>query len=102
RIEAIEKYCSRYLRKDDTFRSNCFIKMLLQIPISGFHKAGVIRRSEKYLTRLNSMPIDVANQASEIEIIPYEELWLFAQESLENEFFKVPAASKKRLERSFR
>lgn len=102
RIEAIEKYCSRYLRKDDTFRSNCFIKMLLQIPISGFHKAGVIRRAEKYLQRLHSMPIDVANQSSEIEIIPYEELWQFALESLENEFYKVPSASRKRLERSFR
>ncbi|MEM9886502.1 MAG: hypothetical protein AAF849_11475 [Bacteroidota bacterium] len=88
RIEAIEKYCSRYLRKDDTFRSNCFIKMLLQIPISGFHRAAVVRRSEKYLKRLNSKSIDIANQASEIEIIPYEELWSFALDSLHNEFHK--------------
>jgi hypothetical protein len=86
RIEAIEKYCSRYLRDDDTFRSNCFIKMLLQIPISGFHKAGVARRSDKYYNRLKSKTIDIANQASEIEIIPYEDLWEFALDSLSNKF----------------
>ena len=30
RMEAIEKYCSRYLKMNDTFRSNCFIKLLLK------------------------------------------------------------------------
>lgn len=91
RIEAIEKYCSRYLRKDDTFRSNCFIKMLLQIPISGFHKTAVIRKSEKHRKQLETVSIDVANQASEIEILPYEDLWNFALECLDNEFHKVKA-----------
>lgn len=86
RIEAVEKYCSRYLRDDDTFRSNCFIKMLLQIPISGFHRAGVVRRAEKYAKRLSSKSIDIANQASEIEIMPYEDLWQFALASLNNQF----------------
>ncbi|MEM0994291.1 MAG: hypothetical protein AAF847_13030 [Bacteroidota bacterium] len=89
RIEAIEKYCSRYLRNDDTFRSNCFIKMLLQIPISGFHKAAVVRKSEKYLEKLKSKSIDIANQASEIEIIPYEDLWELALESLNHQFHRT-------------
>ncbi|MEZ5044937.1 MAG: hypothetical protein R2828_33875 [Saprospiraceae bacterium] len=87
RIEAIEKYCSRYLTKDDTFRSNCFIKMLLQIPHCGFHKAGVERKTSKYLNRLQTMPLDVAKQSHEIEIIPYEELWELVIDSLENKFF---------------
>lgn len=93
RIEAIDKYCSRYLRKDGTFRSNCFIKMLLQIPISGFHKAGVIRRSKEYLKRLKNMPLEVAGQAHEIEIIPYELLWELALESMENKFYRTQAIS---------
>lgn len=88
RIEAIEKYCSRYLRKDDTFRSNCFIKMLLEIPKSSFHKVAVVRKAQKFLEQLQSVPIDVANQAAEIEIIPYEKLWEFALASLGNEFYK--------------
>lgn len=84
RVEAIEKYCSRYLRRDDTFRSNCFIKMLLVIPAQGFHRAAVIRHAEKYRQMLLSMPIEVAGQSHEVEIIPYEDLWEMALESLEN------------------
>ncbi len=102
RIEAVEKYCSRYLRKDDTFRSNCFIKMLLQVPISGFHKAAVIRKAEKYKKQLTSVSIDIANQASEIEIIPYEDLWEFTLESLDNQIHKTQStipASKARSRR---
>ncbi len=75
RVEAIEKYCSRYLRHNDTFRSNCFIKMLLQIPAGSFHKEAVVRKAGKYLEMLSSMPVEIANQSHEIEIIPYEVLW---------------------------
>lgn len=88
RIETIEKYCARYLTKNDTFRSNCFIKLLLQIPISGFHQAGVVRRAEKYLQKLKTMPLDIANQAHEIEIIPYEILWQLALDTLDNKFVR--------------
>lgn len=88
RIEAIEKYCSRYLTKDDTFRSNCFIKMLLQIPACSFHKAAVERKTAKFLNRLKGMPLDVAKQSHEIEIIPYEELWELVIDSLENKFYR--------------
>ncbi len=76
RLEAIEKYCSRYLCKDKSmYRSNCFIKMLLQIPKAGFQKTAVIKKASSYLQKLNEHPIALANQAYEIEIIPYEDLW---------------------------
>ncbi len=75
RIEAIEKYTSRYLKKDTNFRSNCFIKMLLEIPKEGFHRVAVERKAKKYRQRIEEMPIEVANQSHSIEIIPYEELW---------------------------
>ena len=88
RIEAIEKYCTRYLRKNDTFRSNCFIKMLLLIPASGFHRAGLALKAEKYLEKLQSFSLDVANQPHEIEILPYEDLWALVLDSMENKFYK--------------
>lgn len=88
RIEAIEKYCSRYLKKGDNFRSNCFIKMLLQIPISGFHKAGTERRAKKYFDQLKEVSLEIANQANEVEIIPYEDMWEIVIESLEAKFVK--------------
>jgi len=92
RIEAIEKYSSRYLHQEDTFRSNCFIKMLLTIPISSFHKAAVLRKAAPYLKKLESAPFEVSNQSIEVEIIPFEKLWLFALESLENKFYKKRGA----------
>lgn len=83
RFEAIKKYCSRYVSKENNLRSNCFINMLLQIPNSSFHKSGVIRKAQKYYDVLLATPLDVAGQAEEIEIIPYEDLWEFILESLE-------------------
>jgi hypothetical protein len=89
RIEAIEKYCSRYLQKDDTFRSNCMIKMLLQIPIASFHKAGAERRAAKYLDLLRTNPFSQSNQPHEVELIPYEDLWSMALELLDNKIVRV-------------
>jgi len=88
RIEAIEKYCFRYLQKNSTFRSNCFLKMLLQIPISGFHRNGTVRRADKYIKRLKTVPLEIANQTHEVEIIPYENLWELALNSLDNKFHR--------------
>lgn len=75
RIEAIARYSTRYLVKDDTFRSNCFIKMLMVLPQTGFHRVATMRNTEKYLKLLKEKPLDFVNQAHEVEIIPYEDLW---------------------------
>ncbi|MFN4080870.1 MAG: hypothetical protein ACK4NS_08205 [Saprospiraceae bacterium] len=84
KIEAIEKYASRYLKSDDdTYRSNCFIKMLLQIPSSHFHQTAVIRNTEKYFKMLTSVSLSFANQSHDIEIIPYEDLWEIVVSQLE-------------------
>ncbi len=84
RIEPLRMYSSRHLRKDDTFRGNCFIKMLMQLPAGRFHKEAVKRKAAPYLKKLQSVPLDVAKQTAELEIIPYEELWEYVMESLDN------------------
>lgn len=87
RVEALNQYCYRYLRKNDTFRSNCFIKMLLTLSRANFHRQGVIRKTEKYLLKLKETPYNLPhNQTSGIEIIPYEVLWKYVLASLENKF----------------
>jgi hypothetical protein len=88
RIDGIDKYCSRYLKENDTFRSNCFIKMLLQIPIANFHREATARKAERYLKALQSQEIGAASQAHEIEIVPYEALWEMAIESLQYKIIK--------------
>ena len=89
RFEAIEKYCSRYILKNESFRSNVFIKMLLQIPNSDFHKAGVEKKTKNYFNQLKSKPLEVASQVYELEIIPYEDLWEFVLESLDTQIHRT-------------
>ena len=89
RIDSVNKYRVRYLYRDKALRrSNYFVKMLIQIPLCGFHKAAVLRKSEKYHKQLKAIPLEVANQTYGIEIIPYEDLWDFVLESLEPRFYK--------------
>jgi len=82
RIEGIEKYCTRYLKDKTTYRSNNFIKMMLQIPIAVFQREEVERKAGKYFQNLQKTPLEVANQTHEVEIIPYEALWSLTLETL--------------------
>lgn len=75
RMEALRQYSYRYLSKGDTFRSNCFIKMILQLPQADFHPDRSHRYAEKYYDKLIDHPLEMAEQPSEIELIPYEDLW---------------------------
>lgn len=89
RIEAIEKYCSRYLRvKSESFRLNCFLKMVLVIPKVGFHQAGVKRCAEKYVSRLSEQSIADTRQQIITEILPYEDLWEMMFDQLKNKNYK--------------
>ncbi len=86
KMEAIEKYCTRYLRQDDTFRSNCIIKMLLQVPTARLHPSAVMRKVKQYLDKLQNTPLNVTSQTHDIEIIPYEDLWDFVIASLGSDY----------------
>ncbi len=89
RVEAIQQYSYRYLHQDNTYRSNCFIKMLLLIPKANFHKVAVIRKTKPYLQKLHKVPLEVDKQSYEVEIIPYEDLWEFVLHSLDKDFEPV-------------
>jgi hypothetical protein len=88
RIENIEKYCSRYLKDNDTYRSNCFIRMILTIPQAAFHREAVNRKTDRYYKLLSAVPLEAARQAHEVEIIPYENLWKMTVDSLEMKIYK--------------
>ena len=85
RTDALNQYCYKYLQKNSSFRSNCFMKMLIKIVDAHFHKTAVKRKTDSFFQKLKSHPLEVSSETSEIEIIPYEHLWEYAMESLENE-----------------
>ncbi|MBK6929479.1 MAG: hypothetical protein IPH12_00945 [Saprospirales bacterium] len=90
-VEAIEQYCYRHLRGENTKRSYYFMKMLLQIPLGQFEREIVEPKAARFREKLQSYSLQLANQTYEIEIIPYEDLWEMALASL-----KVPASRSQR------
>ncbi len=75
KLNSLKQYNHRYLRKSQYIRSNCFIKMLLTIPVGHFNKKLVQTRADKYYQKLLLNPMDYSEQSLNIEIIPYERLW---------------------------
>ena len=87
RAEALDKYAQRYLRQPTTLRSYYFIKMLLTIPLADFHQQGVLRKAQPFQKKLVTVPFSITRQAYMVEIIPYEHLWQYAIDSLDNTFW---------------
>lgn len=83
RMEVLRNYTSRYLRKNDDFRSNCFIKMFLKIPESNYNRIALERNTKDLFKKLKSKPLEVADKPIEMEIIPFEMLWGMVLNSLE-------------------
>jgi hypothetical protein len=83
-VEALEQYCYRYLRGENEQRSRLFLKMFIAIPLSGFDPKVIEKRTERYLQTLSNIPLQLANQAYEIEVIPYETLWGLIMNSLKS------------------
>ena len=83
-IESVEKYSRRHVKKDDNFRSHYFFKLLLLVPKFNFDRDIIEAKAKPYLKKLESVPLSEAKQSFEIEIIPYETLWEYVLESLED------------------
>ena len=75
RVESLKKYVSNYLRKGNTFRTSCFIKMLCQLPAGNFHSVNVQRRTKHYYDKMMGLPKEQARMDVDVEIVPYEVLW---------------------------
>lgn len=95
RVEALEKYCSRYLSNNDQLRSNCFIKMLTSIVKGNFHQAAATRYAKPYLKRLQETKPDILDQVDHTEIVLYEDLWDIILQHLGNKVHR--RASNKRV-----
>lgn len=96
--ESISQYCYRYFQKKDTQRGNIFIKMLLQIPQNDFNAERITVKSKKYWEKLVALPLALANQSHEIEIIPFEDLWNFIQDSLDKKVTRTASTLGNKIE----
>lgn len=71
RTEALERYCSRYLKDDENLRHNCFFKLLLTTVQANFHKGATERKAATIYKKM----INAKERSIDIEIVPYEVLW---------------------------
>lgn len=71
KVEAYKQYAHRNLRGETTFRSNQFMKMLLQVPAGHFKREVAERKAKQYKAKLASRGMETI----EVEMVPYEVLW---------------------------
>jgi hypothetical protein len=76
RLEALNKYWRRHIRKtDDNYRSYCFIKMLQELPKAHYKRVGVEARTKLMLRDLIAVPLTFETQDAKNEVMPLEDLW---------------------------
>ncbi|MBK9982551.1 MAG: hypothetical protein IPP15_09010 [Saprospiraceae bacterium] len=75
RIDSLKQYAYKYLRKDDTFRSNCMIKMVVQMTKADFNPIRTERYTSDLYKQLEQVKLAGSGENIETEIIPYEVLW---------------------------
>ena len=84
-IDALTKYRQRHLSKSHAlYRHNIFIKMVAQIPRSGFSKTELRRITDTALRNLKAMPIQTDGLSFQAEIIPLEDMWELLVDMVKN------------------
>ncbi len=84
RVDKLRAYDQKYLRKEDSFRITCFVKMILLIPKHNFHPVAVQRHAAPYLKKLAEHKENNWNwKDTNVETIPYENFWKLFIEVLE-------------------
>lgn len=75
RTDSLNQYAYRYLRKDDSFRSNCMIKMVIQMTKADFNPIRTARYTADLRKQLSNVSLAGSGENIEVEIIPFEVLW---------------------------
>lgn len=75
KIPLLNEYCRRYPKKDNSYRSECFINLIMILEKNDFKYYPTKKASEETLNELQSTPMDYRGSFRNIEIIPYEQIW---------------------------
>ncbi len=86
KVDSLTQYTYRYLHKDETYRSNCFIKMLLQMVKADFHPIRTKTYTSELNKKLNSSHLITDERSTQVEIIPYNDLWDLIEELLATKY----------------
>lgn len=70
--EALIQYAKRYLKKQKNVRSAAMLEALLAVDHYQFQKTASLKIIQKTIKLFHEVPIELSEQSSAIEIIPYE------------------------------
>ena len=72
KLEALEKYRSRHIKGQGSYRTNQFIKVLAQLPITSFNAKRFENATKKYADNIKKVPVNVFEDGFKLEIVPYD------------------------------
>lgn len=82
-IESLKKYAGRHLRDNFSKRSLYFFKLLVVVVNANLDYQESLKKGKTFYERLQSTPVP-GDAFAEIEIIPYEQLWIILLKILED------------------
>ena len=96
RLDSLSNYCHRYLYKNETYRTQVFIRMLMVVAKEDLNYRRVERLGRQWVSKLKRYK----HLVDPTEIVPYEELWSWILETLKHEKemvaeYKLAAADRK-------
>lgn len=74
-IESLSQFKYRYLRDDETFRSQCFIRLLEVMSKCSFHPVRTKAHAAPILKKMLKKDVIIENENIFPEILPYEQIW---------------------------
>lgn len=84
RMDALRIYLYRYIDKEEAYRSHYFLRMLLVMEKYDFDAVKSKQIAAKFLWKLMEGNVKYTPTQSQMEIIPYEDLWNIIIEILSN------------------
>lgn len=74
-IDSLYQFKYRYLKDDETYRSQCFVRLLEVLEKSSFHPVRTKLLAEPILKKMRKKDIVIDNESVFPEILPFEQVW---------------------------
>ncbi|MTB53581.1 hypothetical protein [Lewinella sp. W8] len=84
RVEGFDRFRRRYLKGKQEFRNNCFYRLILKVVDANFNRVAAERLGKPILEKMINSPELEHREISDIEWIPYEDLWEILLGTLDN------------------
>lgn len=85
RLDNLKRYALKYLASSKgVLRTYYFIRTLTQLSNANFHRGAFIRKSAPHYRSLQEQPVTENLQSVEVEIIPYEDLYQYTLDLLDD------------------